>query len=97
MTREQVSFQQLHTQLLQLVEIQKKFADDPFKTEFDDGGYGWSTVREPQYTELMSATKAYLHAVEVHRLLFDEEYREKEIDRLADEHEDAYTTSITPQ
>ena len=96
MTREQVSFQQLHTQLIELTKIQKAFADDPFKTEYDDCGYSNSTVREPEYTELMASTKAYVHAVEVHRLLFDEEYRESEIDRLADEQEDEYTNSITP-
>ena len=76
MNMQQLSFQRLHDQLLHLIKLQEAFAKDPFVTHFDDCGYGHATVREPEYTELEATTKAYLNAVEVHRLHFDEEYRD---------------------
>ena len=82
MSREQVSFRLLHHQLLELIKVQEEFANDPFITHYDDCGYSNSEVREPAFTHLAAITKAYLHAFEVHRLLFDTEYREAEIERL---------------
>ncbi len=69
----------LHEQLLHLIKLQEAFAKDPFVTHFDDCGYSHATVREPEYTELKAHTVAFRSAFEVHRLLFDEEYRNQYI------------------